>query len=187
MSLVSVTGVRFLGTNPAPFCEPLRFEVSFECYEALPDDLEWRIVYIGSAETSSHDQVLDEIEVGPVPVGAAKFEMISDPPDPSKIPADDLLGITAVLLTCHYHQQEFLRIGYYVQSEYDDPSLAEMQPDPPRVDRIRRTVIEEPRVTRYNICWHGNPTAPPPTAATTTGGAAVAVAEEPGTAPMQPV
>lgn len=36
-------------------------------------DLEWKIIYVGSAESDSHDQVLDSVLVGPVPVGRHTF------------------------------------------------------------------------------------------------------------------
>ena len=36
-------------------------------------DLEWKITYVGSAENETHDQVLEEILVGPIPVGTNKF------------------------------------------------------------------------------------------------------------------
>lgn len=36
-------------------------------------DLEWKIVYVGSAESEEYDQLLDCIMVGPVPVGVNKF------------------------------------------------------------------------------------------------------------------
>lgn len=36
-------------------------------------DLEWKVVYVGSAYNSSLDQTLDSILVGPVPVGRHQF------------------------------------------------------------------------------------------------------------------
>jgi len=36
-------------------------------------DLEWKVLYVGSAEDVEHDQVLEEVMVGPVPVGINKF------------------------------------------------------------------------------------------------------------------
>ena len=36
-------------------------------------DLEFKVVYVGSAETESHDQILESVMVGPVPVGVSKF------------------------------------------------------------------------------------------------------------------
>ena len=36
-------------------------------------DLEWKIIYVGSAESEAHDQVLDSVFVGPVPEGRHMF------------------------------------------------------------------------------------------------------------------
>lgn len=36
-------------------------------------DLEWKLIYVGSAESEMYDQELDDIMVGPVPVGVNKF------------------------------------------------------------------------------------------------------------------
>ena len=38
-----------------------------------PPDLEWKLVYVGSAESSNYDQVLDSVLVGPVGKGVSKF------------------------------------------------------------------------------------------------------------------
>ena len=50
-----------------------QFEITFECIEDLPEDLEWKIIYVGSAESEEYDQVLDTVYVGPVPEGRHKF------------------------------------------------------------------------------------------------------------------
>ena len=34
------------------------------------------------------------------------------------ITSDDILGVTVVLVTCSYKEREFVRIGYYVNNEY---------------------------------------------------------------------
>lgn len=44
----------------------------------------------------------------------------TDAPDPAKIPATDLLGVTVVLVTCSYKAQEFIRVGYYVNNAYGE-------------------------------------------------------------------
>jgi hypothetical protein len=36
-------------------------------------DLEWKIIYVGCAEDSKHDQELDSVLVGPIAVGKHKF------------------------------------------------------------------------------------------------------------------
>ena len=95
---------------------------------ALPD-LEWKLTYVGSAESDAHDQVLDTVLVGPVGVGSYKFVFQADPPDVTKIPNSDILGVTVLLLTWSYNDTEFIRVGYYVNNEYADEELRE---EPPR-------------------------------------------------------
>lgn len=117
---------------------------------------------MGSAESSSHDQVLDELLVGPVPVGVNKFILQTDAPDPSLIPQSDILGITVILVTCSYRDQEFARIGYYVNNEYkpfEGYNVEEHgEPDLHNLDLtkvIRQIVADKPRVTRFPIKWGG--------------------------------
>ena len=132
----------------------------------LPKDLEWKVLYVGSAQDSSKDQVLDEILVGPVPVGVNKFVLQADAPDISKLAPEDLLGVTVVLVTCSYREREFVRVGYYVNNEYHDPNaptpvpgpdgeLPPVQlPNPVPLERIQRQLLaDKPRVTKFPISW----------------------------------
>ncbi|CAN8010848.1 unnamed protein product, partial [Ixodes pacificus] len=82
----------------------------------------------------------------------------ADPPDPSKIPVQDAVGVTVVLLTCSYRGREFIRVGYYVNNEYADPDLKENPPSSPHFDRLQRNILAtNPRVTRFKIDWDDNP------------------------------
>lgn len=93
--------------------------------------------------------------VGPIPVGVNKFQFDADPPNLSRIPASEILGVTVVLLTCSYDEREFVRVGYYVNNEYDSPELNEDPPTKPIIERVRRNVLaEKPRVTRFTIKWY---------------------------------
>lgn len=141
--------------NPAPFLSPFSFEITFECLQPLSEDLEWKVLYVGSAEDTSHDQVLDEILVGPIPVGINKFVLQADAPDVSQIPEGDVLGVTVVLVTCSYREKEFVRVGYYVNNEYAEPYDEEVGvPKPLDLSKVRRHVLaEKPRVTRFPIRW----------------------------------
>jgi histone chaperone ASF1 len=117
-------------------------------------DLEFKIIYVGSAETFEFDQVLDQIVVDAVPQGQFKFMFQADPPDTSKIPADDAVGVTVVLITASYREQEFVRVGYYVTNEYDEPELRENPPVEPQFNKLIRTIADkEPRVTKFKINW----------------------------------
>lgn len=137
MAKVHITNVVVLD-NPSPFLNPFQFELTFECIEELKEDLEWKMIYVGSAETEEHDQVLDTIYVGPIPEGRHMFVFQAPPPDVSRIPEGDALGVTVVLLTCAYRGQEFVRVGYFINNEYADtePELRENPPTKPHFDKV---------------------------------------------------
>lgn len=99
------------------------------------------------------DQELDDCLVGPVPVGINAFEFEGSAPDPSKIPPEDVLGVAALILTGSYKDQEFVRVGYYQNTEYDNEEMKEALPEPICVDRLVRDINSKPRVTRFQIKW----------------------------------
>jgi histone chaperone ASF1 len=104
--------------------------------------------------SSEYDQELDSLLVGPVPVGVNKFIFQADSPDLKRIPTSEILGVTVILLTCSYEDREFVRVGYYVNNEYDSEELVADPPAKPIIERIRRNVLaEKPRVTRFAIKW----------------------------------
>ncbi|KAJ2339049.1 Histone chaperone asf1, partial [Coemansia sp. RSA 2673] len=153
MSVVSITNVHILETN-SHFLAPYRFEVTFECLSPLQDDLEFKLVYVSSAENTTMDQELDSLLVGPVPVGVNKFVFEADAPHVDKIPKEDLIGVTVILLTCSYKDKEFVRIGYYVDNAYLDETLLLAPPDVPVLEKIHRSILaDKPRVTRFPINW----------------------------------
>ncbi|KHJ34945.1 putative histone chaperone [Erysiphe necator] len=161
MSVVSLLGVNVL-KNPARFGDPYEFEITFECLEALQKDLEWKLIYVGSATSNDHDQELDSLLVGPIPVGVNKFIFEADPPDTSKIPDAEILGVTVILLTCAYDGREFVRVGYYVNNEYESDELNTDPPAKPILEKVRRNILaEKPRVTRFAIKWDSDESAPP--------------------------
>lgn len=60
-------------------------------------------------------------------------------PDPSKIPDEDLVGVTVVLLTCSFKDREFVRVGYYVNNEYTEEEMRENPPARPVIEKVQRT------------------------------------------------
>lgn len=161
MSVVSLLGVKVVN-NPAKFIDKYEFEITFECLETLEKDLEWKLTYVGSATSDQYDQELDSLLVGPVPVGVNKFIFEADSPNITRIPDADILGVTVILLTCAYDGREFVRVGYYVNNEYDSEELNAEPPAKPIVERVRRNILsEKPRVTRFAIKWDSDASAPP--------------------------
>uniref|UniRef100_A0A8V0YJJ5 Anti-silencing function 1A histone chaperone n=1 Tax=Gallus gallus TaxID=9031 RepID=A0A8V0YJJ5_CHICK len=175
MAKVQVNNVVVLD-NPSPFYNPFQFEITFECIEDLSEDLEWKIIYVGSAESEEYDQVLDSVLVGPVPAGRHMFVFQADAPNPGLIPDADAVGVTVVLITCTYRGQEFIRVGvtvvlitctyrgqefirvgYYVNNEYTETELRENPPVKPDFSKLQRNILaSNPRVTRFHINWEDN-------------------------------
>ena len=86
-----------------------------------------------------------------------KFIFEADPPDLRRIPTSEILGVTVILLTCSYDGREFVRVGYYVNNEYDSEELNAEPPAKPIIERVKRNVLaEKPRVTRFAIKWYAD-------------------------------
>mmetsp|Transcript_3863 Transcript_3863/g.15340 ORF Transcript_3863/g.15340 Transcript_3863/m.15340 type:complete len:255 (-) Transcript_3863:327-1091(-) len=184
-ALVDVVEVKVVGANPAPFTAGFQFEITFECLEELREDLEWKIVYVGSAGDESKDQTLEEVMVGPVPVGTSKFVLEAPAPAWDAIPQADRLGVTVLSISCAYDAQPFVSVGYYVNNEFypeagpaaggapavpESPEeLARAVADAARV--FRNVCVDEPRVTRYTIKWQGKSEPPETTTVTPPSGA----------------
>ncbi len=165
--------VKFLN-NPARFLDPYHFRVTFECITALKEgalhriyhnalqvdtymsysDLEWRLIYVASPGNAELDQELDDCLVGPVPVGVNAFEFEGSPPSPQSIPPEDVLGVAALILTGSYCDQEFVRVGYYQNTEYDNEEMKLSPPETIHFDKLVRDISTKPRVTRFQIKWY---------------------------------
>ncbi len=104
MSLVNITNI-IIQNNPAPFLTPFSMNISFECLQEIKGEIDWEFIYIGSAKNENHDQVLDSFSMGPLDPGSMQFNFQCDPPNWKKIPSkEDLLGVTAVILSVSYRK-----------------------------------------------------------------------------------
>ena len=55
------------------FTDPFSFEIIFEVLSNLKKEIEWKMIYIGSAEDKKYDQILETIEIdGPFHLGSIK-------------------------------------------------------------------------------------------------------------------
>ena len=55
-----------------------------------------------------------------VPEGRHIFVFQADHPNVARIPQQEAVGVTVVLLTCSYRGQKFVRVGYFINNEYND-------------------------------------------------------------------
>lgn len=67
---------------------------------------------------------------------------------------EDAVGPTLVLLTCSYRDQEFVRVGYFINNDYAEPELRETPPEHPQFDKLIRNILgTKPRIKRFPIDW----------------------------------
>ena len=86
--------------------------------------------------------------------GQMKFVFEGQPPNTSLIKDSDIVSVTGVLVTCSYANEEFFRVGYYVNNYYEDPELAENPPEKADILKLTRHIlVEKPRVTKFQIQW----------------------------------
>ncbi|GMM43259.1 nucleosome assembly factor [Hanseniaspora uvarum] len=153
MSAISLVNVQLLN-NPAKFTDDFKLKITFECSEQLKHDLEWKLTYVGSSKSADHDQVLDSILVGPIPVGVSKFVMECPPPNHEIIPQQEVVSVTVMLLSGLYNDKEFVRVGYYVNNEYEKDEYKEEPPKKVIIEEVSRNIlVNKPRVTKFNIPW----------------------------------
>ncbi|KAI5453612.1 Histone chaperone asf1 [Naganishia albida] len=156
MSIVNIRNIQLLN-NPARWEDDYNFRITFECVEELKEDIEWRLLYVGDAKSEEYDQELDSCMVGPVPVGVNSFDFTAAAPQPNLLPStasEEILGVTVLILTASYRDKEFVRVGYYVNTEYEDEARR-LEP-PLQVDfkgLVRNVLVDKPKVTRFSVPW----------------------------------
>ncbi|RSM04219.1 Histone chaperone ASF1 [Fusarium ambrosium] len=162
MSVVSLLGVK-VNNNPAKFTDKYEFEITFECLEQLEKEQ----TSSGSSPTSDLPPPINgtknstPFSSAPSPSALTSSSSRPTPPNTSRIPETDILGVTVILLTCAYDGREFVRVGYYVNNEYDSEELNAEPPTKPIIERVKRNVLaEKPRVTRFAIKWDSEASAP---------------------------
>lgn len=157
-------------------------------------------MYVGSANSEDYDQELDSCMgkltynrvvlvgrrgrklinraiVGPVPVGVNAFDFIAPAPAHHLLPSDhpdDVMGVTVIIIAAAYRDKEFVRVGYYVNTYYEDEKMMEEPGTKVEWDKLHRNVlIEKPKVTRYVLKphWdeHGRATDTPRAGSQTAG------------------
>ena len=103
------------------FLAPIKLNIFFEVKEELVEgkpprltlELEWKIVYVGSAENSAFDQVLEQFIMNKLSKGDMTFEISINHPDPTKIPASELTGASVIMVCAFYRNQEFFRFEFF--------------------------------------------------------------------------
>ncbi|WWC70347.1 histone chaperone ASF1 [Kwoniella pini CBS 10737] len=160
--MVNIRNIELVN-NPAKFDDPYHFRIKFEAIAPLAEDLDWRLIYVGSAKSEEFDQELDNCSVGPIPAGINAFDFQAPAPAHNLLPSiesEEILGVTVIIITASYREKEFVRVGYYVNTYYEEEEWKENPPPSVQWDKLYRNVlIEKPKVTRFQNPWDSAPQA----------------------------
>lgn len=133
---------------------PLTISMTIECLDDYLDDITWAVTFVGSPSNKTYDQVLTKAAIGPLRKDVYTYTIEAPSPDMSKVPVGDILGMTILFINGAWKDQEFIRIGYYIHTYYEDMELREDPPDEPNLAKLKRVcLLENPRITRFGINW----------------------------------
>lgn len=140
IKMIKVCNVEVL-ENPSNFLQPFQFKITFTADEDIKnDEYEWKIVYVGSAESKDFDQVLLSESLGFYSKGQHDLILRSASIDPDKIPKDELLAPSVVLLVGYHKNKQFFQVGYLVVKEYLDDEEPDIITE---YDKLQKTTVED--------------------------------------------
>ena len=143
-----------INDNPEPFKSKINLEIHYESHQNFQTPINFKVIYIGSIESSKHDQILISLEKEKMKKGEDKLFLTIDPPKKNLIPSlEDLLGMSALMISCSFKNNEFFRCSYYVRNDYMDNEeiINENNFDINKVFRCFYTV--KPKIIVNDIDW----------------------------------
>lgn len=87
MAQVHINNIVVLN-NPSKVTDSFKFDITFECFTALPGTFDWKIIYIGSPNNPQCDQLIDSFDMDNLAPGVMQFTCESSPPNFNLIPED---------------------------------------------------------------------------------------------------
>jgi histone chaperone ASF1 len=144
--------------NPQRYAEMYQWRMKVEVLSQLTEPVTISFLWAGSSNDESFDQVLDEVEVGPLVVGPNEFVISHEAPDWRRIPQQELLGVTLLVMHFSYRGNAFLRVGYYTnvallnaKGEMVTEAVAVTEENAPNL--ARNVLFEKPYVRTFPIAW----------------------------------
>ena len=147
-SSISIDKVTICNPN-GKFTDEIVFDIEFQCTKPMKIPVNWKVIYMGSADSHEHDQVTRSIDVGPTEVGVNRVVFRAKPPEAKKIPFDEF-PLAMINLQAFYKEQEFFHACYFVSNEIGNATTLE-ELDLSTV--VREIDTNQPTIHTYQINW----------------------------------
>ena len=152
MASIQLEEIQLQSPNPAIDTTPFIFRIAVNVIDNLVEDMEACFVWVTGPNTMD-DQKLTELMIGPLQQGTCEF--IAEVPAPrwELIPEYEILAVALLLVSLRYSDKEFLRVGYWVNVAYVNDTDNMAPPQNTSIDRIARTLCNNPTVHTTTINW----------------------------------
>ena len=152
MASIQFKEIQLQSPNPAIYTTPFTFRIAVDVLDPLEEDMEVCFLWV-TGPSISDEQTLTELVIGPLQLGTCEFVAHVPPPRWQDIPTYDILAAALLLVSLRYSNKEFLRVGYWVLVAYVHDEDNMVPPQTICIDRIGRTLCQNPTVHTYNANW----------------------------------
>ena len=156
MASIQLREIELQSPNPAPFNSTFQFQLTVDVLDILDEDMEMKCVWVRPSDGFVDDLILEELIIGPLSSGTTIFVAHVSAPPWQLISEGEILGDTLLMLSLHYHNAEFVSIGYWVHVTYINHDDNIIIPETFSIDRICRVLRDPPIVRTAFINWENH-------------------------------
>jgi hypothetical protein len=153
MAALRVVHMALSSSNPAPFTKGMNWLVTVEAQHQLSEAIEISFAWVADVTDASKDVVLDELEVGPFPIGTHTIELECDAPSLDDLDLDRVLDETCISVSFKFREQEFAHVGWPVRVRWADPKHEVDMPEEVVAELLLREVINKRHNNATELDW----------------------------------
>jgi hypothetical protein len=131
----------------------MKWRVTIEAERQLEDAIDICFTWVVDVQDSTKDVELEELEVGPFPIGSHTVELECDAPEADDLNFDTILHPTCIAVTFKYRGNEFLHVGVPVRVHWTDPKHEEEIPEEIALDLLSRELLNKTYKNAKDIDW----------------------------------
>ncbi|MES1922518.1 Histone chaperone asf1, partial [Bonamia ostreae] len=158
-AMIDLKKITLVNENQIKYRDPFLLHLELHCYEpGLPPNstIIFDISFVSPSNEKEFEQKLGKFEIGSIRTGFNTFDLKVEGPDHSIVPEVDRFDISALIISCSYLDQEFVRVGYFVSFYVAEEMKEQIETmEKISVEDVRRKILEnDVRVTRFSIDWN---------------------------------
>ena len=148
--IVEILGVLII-ENPITIKNKFHFQILFQLKENLKEKIRFKFIYIQPPLNEKRDEELENYEIPGNLIGKFKINFLVPPPTFFLEGLLKIFEITLLLVQFRIKEFEFIRVGYYVNTELNGPIEKDSGSNLYFKSKFteRNILTDEPRVTKF--------------------------------------